>query len=383
MRGRAVHRGGLSINCFTPEPGKPPGNYSFTGTAPAVRMRSAASLLVAKSTKGLCLLRQGHALVGDEHEGTLDLVAAVLHGVLAALHTLHGDHGNGVAHSGQGSVADGQRIGLHSADDCAGSGQLLCVLAAVLHVHDALKAIAGAGTGLAAHQNDLAVVAAHILPVGDLAGEHLLQLVHGQVCHLAGLVDNNGDAVQSHGGAVHVVLLVVLQGAGGQADVQRLIGSAGDACAGTGGVVADGDTRLHLGKALGQGCDDVLHRGRTTGSHIAGQGACSGLSSGRRRGGLRSRGCHSGRGCAAAGGQSHSRSSSAADSDKRTTSDLFITLFLNKCRNAVPADVLVCFPWERPNCTAPPCALRPCTRKMEVKLLHRLRLLCQACVKPA
>ena len=30
-------------------PGKPPGNYSFTGTAPAVRMRSAASVLVAKS----------------------------------------------------------------------------------------------------------------------------------------------------------------------------------------------------------------------------------------------------------------------------------------------------------------------------------------------
>ena len=42
----------------------------------------------------------------------------------------------------------------------------------------------------------------------------------------------------------------------------------------------------------------------------------------------------------------------------------------------------MCFPWERPYCTAPPCALRPCTRKMEVKLLHRLRRLCQACVKP-
>ena len=44
--------------------------------------------------------------------------------------------------------------------------------------------------------------------------------------------------------------------------------------------------------------------------------------------------------------------------------------------------VSLCFPWERPYCTAPPCALRPCTRKMEVKLLHRLRRLCQLVVKP-
>ena len=67
----------------------------------------------------MCIRDRGHALVGDEHEGTLNLVAAVLDGVLAALHTLHSNHGNGVAHSGQGSVADGQRIGLHSADDSA------------------------------------------------------------------------------------------------------------------------------------------------------------------------------------------------------------------------------------------------------------------------
>ena len=66
-----------------------------------------------------------------------------------------------------------------SADDSAGSGQLLCVLAAVLHVHDALKAIAGAGASLAAHQHDLAVVAADLRPVGELAGEHLLELIDG------------------------------------------------------------------------------------------------------------------------------------------------------------------------------------------------------------
>ena len=59
-------------------------------------------------------------------------------------------------------------------------------------------------------------------PVGDLAGEHLLELVNGQVLHLACIVDDDGDAVQSDGGALHVSLLVVLQGTGGQADVRVL-----------------------------------------------------------------------------------------------------------------------------------------------------------------
>ena len=73
-----------------------------------------------KVHEGLCLLRQGHALVGDEHKGTLDLVAAVLDGSLAARHAFHGDHGYGIAYCRQRSVADGQRVGLHSADDSAG-----------------------------------------------------------------------------------------------------------------------------------------------------------------------------------------------------------------------------------------------------------------------
>ena len=269
------------------------------------------------------MLRKGSALVGDEHEGTLDLVSAVFHGVLAALHTLHGDHGNGIAHSGQGSVADSQRVCLHSADDSAGSGQFLCVLAAVLHVHDALKAITGAGTGLTTHQNDLAVIAADILPVGDLAGEHLLQLLHGQVSDLAVLAHDDGDAVQRHGGAVHIVLLIVLQGAGGQADVQRLVGSAGDACAGAGGVVADGDARLDFGKALGQGGNDVLHGSRTAGSNVAAQGTGCLPGSRRSGGGSRSSGAGCGRSRTAAGSQSSSRSSCTANGQERTTRDLF------------------------------------------------------------
>ena len=41
-----------------------------------------------KVEESLCLLRQGDRLVGDEHEGALHLVAAVLDGLLAALHTV-------------------------------------------------------------------------------------------------------------------------------------------------------------------------------------------------------------------------------------------------------------------------------------------------------
>ena len=274
----------------------------------------------SKVEERLSLSGEGDGVVGDEHEGTLHLIAAVLDGLLAALHAADGHSLDGVADGRQGSVANGQRIGLHSADDSAGSRQLLRVLAGILDVHDALEAIAGAGASLAAHQNDLAVVAADLGPVGDLAGEHLLELVNGQVLDLAVLVDDDGDAVQSYDGAGDAGL-VSLQGAGRKADVQSLIGSAGDACAGTGGVIADGDIRLDLSESLGQGGDDVLHRGGTAGGDIAGQRS-------RRRSGSCGAGCggrrgSSGRSCTAAGGQGSSSGSSAADGQERTTSDLF------------------------------------------------------------
>jgi len=114
----------------------------------------------SKVEERLSLSGEGDGVVGDEHEGTLHLIAAVLDGLLAALHAADGHSLDGVADGRQGSVADGQRISLHSADDSAGSRQLLSVLAGILDVHDALEAIAGAGASLAAHQNDLAVVAA-------------------------------------------------------------------------------------------------------------------------------------------------------------------------------------------------------------------------------
>ena len=300
-------------------------------------------MLAAKSMKA-CACSDRVTLVGDEHKGTLDLVAAVLHGVLAARHALHGDHSHGVAYCRQRSVADGQGVGLHSADDSAGSGQLLCILAAVLHVHDALEAVAGAGTGLTADQHDLAVVAADLRPVGDLAGEHLLELVHGQVRHLAVLIHDDGDAVQRHGGAVHIVLLVVLQGTGGQADVQGLVGGTGDACAGTGGVIADGNARLHLGKAFGQGSDDVLHGSGTAGGHIAAQGAGSSApGSGRSGRSHRRSGGGSGRSRAAAGGQGSSGCHGAADGQERTTCDLFHNIFLQTRPGSRPAAIYVVF----------------------------------------
>ena len=44
-------------------------------------------------------------------------------------------------------------------------------------------------------------------PVADLAGEHLLELLHSQVSDLAVLIHDDGDTVQRHDGAVHSGLL--------------------------------------------------------------------------------------------------------------------------------------------------------------------------------
>src|SRR5699024_7358902 len=55
-----------------------------------------------------------HGVVGDEVEGTLDLISTIQNGGLAALNAADGQGLDGVAHSGQGSVADGQRVGSHS-----------------------------------------------------------------------------------------------------------------------------------------------------------------------------------------------------------------------------------------------------------------------------
>ena len=95
-----------------------------TGSTDQVRSVRAGG----KVEECLRLLGQGSGIVGDEDERALDLVGAVLDGILTALHALHGDSLDGIADGRQGSVADGQGVGLHSADDSAGGRQLLGIL---------------------------------------------------------------------------------------------------------------------------------------------------------------------------------------------------------------------------------------------------------------
>ena len=70
---------------------------------------------------------------------------------------------------------------LTAVDHITGGGQLLTILAGILGAGDGLEAIAGAAAGLTADQDDLGVIAAHVLPVGDLAGVQLGDLLQGQV----------------------------------------------------------------------------------------------------------------------------------------------------------------------------------------------------------
>ena len=130
-------------------------------------------------------------------------------------------------------------------DHIAGGGQLLAVLALVLGAGDGLEAVAGAAGGLAADENDLGVIAAHVLPVGDLAGVELGDLLHAQVADGVVGVDDDGDAVVGQHGLLQAGgLLLVLQRAGGQADVAGALLHGGDAGAGAGGVVVDGDAAV-------------------------------------------------------------------------------------------------------------------------------------------
>ena len=114
----------------------------------------------------------------------------------------------------------------HGLDDGAGGGQLLAELAGVLGAGDGLEAVAGAGAGLTADAGDRPASAPPTsLPVGDLAGEDLADLLHGEVSDLAVGVDDDGDAVQGDGGAGQACAgLLVLQGAGGKADVGGAVG---------------------------------------------------------------------------------------------------------------------------------------------------------------
>ena len=215
------------------------------------------------------------AVTDDEVEVALDGVAAVQNGLLRGFHAAHGDGLHGLVHGGQGGVADGVGVGGHGGDHLAGGGQLILVLAGVLGAGDGLEAVAGAGAGLTAHEDHLAVRAAHVGPVGDLAGGELGDLLHAEVGHGVVGVDDDGDAVLGHGDGLDAGF-VILQVTGGQADVAGAVLGAGDAGAGTGAGVVHRDAGLHLLKALGQVAHHALHGGGAVGVDGAAQG-CGGF----------------------------------------------------------------------------------------------------------
>ena len=77
---------------------------------------------------------ESYALLGHQHKGTLDFIAAVQDGGFGAGHTAHGEGlDSGLAfHGGQGGVADGVGVSGNGLNDAAGGGQLLAELAQVL-----------------------------------------------------------------------------------------------------------------------------------------------------------------------------------------------------------------------------------------------------------
>ena len=79
---------------------------------------------------------------------------------------------------------------------------------------------------------------------------------------------DNGDAIVSQHRLLQAGrLLLVLQGAGGKADVAGALLHGGDARAGAGGVVVHGDVLVGRHIGLAQRADDLLHGGGAVGGH--------------------------------------------------------------------------------------------------------------------
>ena len=97
-------------------------------------------------------------------------------------------------------------------------------------------------------------------------------MLNGQIGNLAAGVDDDGDAVQGHGGLLQAGgLLLVLQGPGGQADIGGAVLHGLDAGAGAGGVISDGDAGVVGSELLLQSADDLVHRSGAVGGHGAGE----------------------------------------------------------------------------------------------------------------
>ena len=79
-------RGAGQLESFHKTPEDPSQSYSFTGTSACGADEVGSVGAGSKVEERLSLSGEGDGVVGDEHEGALHLIAAVLDGLLAALH---------------------------------------------------------------------------------------------------------------------------------------------------------------------------------------------------------------------------------------------------------------------------------------------------------
>ena len=221
--------------------------------------------------EGLGSLAEGLGAPGGHDEGALDQVLAAQDGLLAGSDAVDGHSLDAVADCGQGGVADGVGVGGDGGDDITCARQLLAVLAQVLGSGDGLEAVPRSAASLAADQDDGGVGAADLAPVGDLAGVEGCDLLEGQVVDRVGVVDDDGDSIQSEDGLGQAAgLLIIRKGAGSKSDVAPALADCRDAAAAAGRVVGDCDIGVLSHVGLGQGSDDGLHGGGTVGGDVLG-----------------------------------------------------------------------------------------------------------------
>ena len=218
----------------------------------------------------LRLLRKGRVRLGDQDKGPLNDIAAVLHRILCGCYAAYCDGPHGVLDGGEGGVADGIRVLGHGGNHIAGGGQLLAVLAVVCCAGDGFKAVPGSAAGFPANQDNLRILSADVLPVGDLAGVDSGDGIYIKFGYrIVGIHDHRDTVIGQHrpgqplGGFLH------FQIAAAEADVAAPFQNRLDARAGAGGVVGEGHTVVLRLKRLTQRTDHLLHRGRA----ISGDGA--------------------------------------------------------------------------------------------------------------
>ena len=175
-------------------------------------------------------------------------------------------------------VGDGVVGAAHLSLDVAGLVELGVALKVdnLVAKDGGLEGGASAGAGLAVENDDGGVVAADLLPVGDLAGEDALELLEGQVVDLHVLRD---DGTHAHDGDLvvdEVLDLVGLElGLGedvGVTDGDGAGGDSGQTFARTVARAGDGDVGVGIHELLGSGLDESLERGGAVVGHLAGDG---------------------------------------------------------------------------------------------------------------